>query len=69
MRRYGLENPYEQMKALTRGKGITPERLAEFIKGLDIPEEARQQLLDLTPATYTGNAAEQASNIDDFLNS
>jgi adenylosuccinate lyase len=68
MRRYGLENPYEQMKALTRGKGITPERLAEFIRGLDIPEEAKQQLLDLTPASYTGNAADQASNIADFLN-
>ncbi len=67
MRRYGLENPYEQMKALTRGKGITPERLAEFIKDLDIPEEARQQLLDLTPASYTGNAAEQAGNIDSYL--
>jgi adenylosuccinate lyase len=68
MRRYGLENPYEQMKALTRGKGITPERLAEFIKDLDIPEEARQQLLDLTPASYTGNAADQAGNIDSYLN-
>jgi adenylosuccinate lyase len=68
MRRYGLENPYEQMKALTRGKGITPERLAEFIKDLDIPEEARLQLLDLTPASYTGNAADQAANIDSYLN-
>jgi len=68
MRRYGLENPYEQMKALTRGKGITPERLAEFIKELDIPEEARQQLLELTPASYTGNAADQAVNIGNHLN-
>lgn len=68
MRRYGLENPYEQMKALTRGTGITAERLAEFIKELDIPAEAKQQLLDLTPATYTGNAAEQAADIDSYLN-
>jgi len=67
MRRYGLENPYEQMKTLTRGKGITPERLAEFINSLDIPEEARQQLLDLTPASYTGNAAEQAADINRYL--
>ena len=69
MRRHGLKNPYEQMKALTRGKGITPERLAEFIKELDIPAEAKQQLLDLTPATYTGNAAEQAADIDRFIGS
>lgn len=68
MRRYGLANPYEQMKALTRGTGITRERLAEFIRTLDIPEEARQQLLALTPATYTGNAAAQAADIDRFLN-
>jgi adenylosuccinate lyase len=58
MRRYGVENPYEQLKALTRGKaGITRATLAEFIRGLDIPEEARQRLLALTPATYTGKAA------------
>ena len=67
MRRYGLPNPYEQMKELTRGKGITPERLAEFINGLDIPAEAKQQLLALTPASYTGNAAEQAAAIDKFI--
>jgi len=63
MRRYGLENPYEQMKELTRGKGITPERLREFIEALDIPAEAKQDLIELTPATYTGNAEEQAKNI------
>ena len=63
MRRYGLPNPYEQMKALTRGKGITPERLAEFIDGLEIPDAAKQQLRDLTPAGYTGNAAAQAAAI------
>ncbi len=63
MRRYGLENPYEQMKELTRGKGITPERLRKFIEALDIPAEAKQTLIELTPATYTGNAEEQARNI------
>ncbi|MDX8410666.1 MAG: adenylosuccinate lyase [Mariprofundaceae bacterium] len=64
MRRYGLENPYEQMKALTRGKGVTPEGLHDFIQGLDIPDDAKTRLLALTPASYTGNAAEQAGQID-----
>ncbi|PIW44717.1 MAG: adenylosuccinate lyase [Zetaproteobacteria bacterium CG12_big_fil_rev_8_21_14_0_65_54_13] len=67
MRRYGLENPYEQMKALTRGKGITPEGLRAFVSELDIPDEARQLLMEMTPATYIGNAAEQARAIDAFL--
>jgi len=69
MRRYGLENPYEQMKALTRGTGITPERLRDFINTLDIPEDAKLVLLDMTPASYIGNATEQAINIDRFLKS
>jgi adenylosuccinate lyase len=60
MRRYGVENPYEQLKALTRGKRITRDTLREFIAGLDIPEQARAELLALTPATYTGNAADMA---------
>ncbi len=63
MRRYGLANPYEQMKALTRGKGITPESLYAFIENLDIPGDAKTQLLALTPATYTGNAEQQARDI------
>lgn len=57
MRRYGLPNPYEQMKALTRGKGITPERLRTFIDDLDIPEDAKIRLANITPADYIGNAA------------
>ncbi len=69
MRRYGLENPYEQMKALTRGTGITPDRLRDFIGTLDIPEHAKQGLMEMTPATYIGNAAQQAANIDHFLKS
>ena len=63
MRRYGLENPYEQMKALTRGKGITPEALREFIEKLDIPANAKNDLIELTPASYIGNAAAQARAI------
>jgi len=64
MRRYGIENPYEQLKALTRGKGgIHRDSLAAFIAGLAIPEEARQALLAMTPASYTGKAAELARRI------
>ncbi|HET6913906.1 MAG TPA: adenylosuccinate lyase [Rhodanobacteraceae bacterium] len=57
MRRYGLPEPYEQLKALTRGKGITRESLREFIDSLQLPADAKQRLLELTPATYTGLAA------------
>jgi len=60
MRRYGIENPYEQLKELTRGKAIGPKELTEFVNGLDLPEEARRRLLDLRPETYTGNAADMA---------
>jgi adenylosuccinate lyase len=64
MRRHGMPNPYEQLKALTRGKGgITPEALHEFIRGLDLPEAERARLLALTPATYVGKAAELARRI------
>ncbi len=63
MRRYGIEEPYEKLKELTRGKGITQETLKVFIEKLDIPESARKELLKLTPATYTGNAEEQAKGI------
>jgi len=56
MRRYGLPEPYEQLKALTRGQGITREALREFVAGLDLPARAKQHLLDLTPADYTGLA-------------
>jgi adenylosuccinate lyase len=60
MRRYGVPNPYEQLKALTRGKGITREALQEFVRALDIPAAARDELLALTPSTYIGKAAELA---------
>lgn len=56
MRRHGLSNPYEQLKALTRGQGITEASMRDFIEGLDLPDEARRSLLALTPAGYTGLA-------------
>ncbi len=63
MRRYGVPEPYEKLKVLTRGKGITRESLQTFINGLDIPADAKKRLLALTPATYTGNAAQQAKSL------
>jgi adenylosuccinate lyase len=63
MRRYGIENAYEQLKALTRGARITPEALRTFIGGLAIPDDAKARLLALTPATYTGKAAELARKV------
>jgi adenylosuccinate lyase len=63
MRRHGIEDAYERLKALTRGERVTAERLREFVRGLAIPEDARQRLLALTPATYTGAAAKLAGRI------
>ncbi len=63
MRRHGIEQPYEQLKALTRGQRVDRETLRAFIADLAIPEEARQRLLALTPAGYTGNAAGQARRV------
>jgi adenylosuccinate lyase len=63
MRRYGIENPYEQLKELTRGKGISKDALREFVLGLAIPQDAKERLLALTPANYTGLAAQLASAI------
>jgi len=63
MRRYGIENPYEQLKELTRGKGITKEALQEFIGKLAIPQEAKDLLLAMTPANYIGIAAQLAKAI------
>jgi adenylosuccinate lyase len=63
MRRYGIANPYEQLKELTRGKGITKDALREFILTLAIPQEARDLLLAMTPANYTGIAAKLAAEI------
>jgi len=63
MRRHGIEQPYEKLKELTRGQAMNRETIQAFVAGLDLPESARQALLDLTPDTYTGNAAEQAARI------
>ncbi len=63
MRRYGIENPYEKLKDLTRGKGISAQALQTFIETLDLPEEAKVQLRALTPANYIGNAGEQAKRV------
>jgi adenylosuccinate lyase len=63
MRRYGVENPYEQLKELTRGKGITREALREFIGTLAVPQEAKELMLAMTPANYTGLAAKLAAQI------
>jgi adenylosuccinate lyase len=63
MRRYGLPEPYEQLKTLTRGQGITRESLQKFITGLAIPDDAKRRLLALTPATYLGLAVPLASEI------
>jgi len=56
MRRHGLPNPYEQLKALTRGQGITRESMRAFIASLELPAEAKARLLELTPASYVGLA-------------
>ncbi len=63
MRRYGLPQPYEQLKELTRGKGITQEGLSEFIQGLDLPAEPKARLLAMTPRSYVGLAVELAEKI------
>lgn len=63
MRRYGVEEPYEKLKGLTRGNVVDKATIQAFIDTLDIPEEAKTSLKALTPSNYIGNAAEQAKNI------
>ena len=63
MRRYGIPEPYEKLKALTRGHAVTREVLLEFVDTLDIPDSEKQRLLELTPETYIGLAAKQARDI------
>jgi adenylosuccinate lyase len=63
MRRYGVPGAYEQLKAMSRGRRLEPKALARFIRGLAIPPEAKKRLLALTPAKYTGLAAELAKRV------
>ncbi|MGI9202420.1 MAG: adenylosuccinate lyase [Woeseiaceae bacterium] len=63
MRRYGIAEPYEKLKALTRGQAVTKERLQDFVRSLDIPEKEKTRLLDMTPANYTGLAATLAKKL------
>jgi adenylosuccinate lyase len=63
MRRYGYENPYDTLKEYTRGKAISKESLQSLIAELNIPAEAKQYLMDLTPATYIGKATALVKNI------
>ena len=60
MRRYGLHGAYERLKEVTRGKTVTPEDLHGLIRGLEIPQGEKDRLLAMTPAGYTGKAAELA---------
>ncbi|KAF6173217.1 hypothetical protein GIB67_026912 [Kingdonia uniflora] len=67
MRRYGVPEPYEKLKELTRGKAVTKESIREFIEGLELPEEAKANLLKLTPHTYIGAAANLARTVNKFF--
>ncbi len=63
MRRYGIDQPYEKLKALTRGQRIDADTIRQFVETLEMPEQAKQELIELTPAKYIGNAAAQARKI------
>uniref|UniRef100_A0A7C9F4X6 Adenylosuccinate lyase n=1 Tax=Opuntia streptacantha TaxID=393608 RepID=A0A7C9F4X6_OPUST len=69
MRRYGVPEPYEKLKELTRGRAVTEERMRDFIQGLDLPNEAKSNLLHMTPHSYIGAAAELAMAVDDAMKS
>jgi adenylosuccinate lyase len=63
MRRYGIEKPYEKLKELTRGRRLDAEGMRAFVDSLEIPEDEKERLKQMTPATYIGNAIDQARNI------
>ena len=63
MRRYGIDKPYERLKALTRDQAVSQTTLQEFLKTLELPDAVRDELARLTPATYTGNAREQVDKL------
>jgi adenylosuccinate lyase len=64
MRRYGIANPYEKLKEFTRGQRVDKKAIHAFISQLDLPDEAKVRLLELTPATYVGNAAELVGELN-----
>ena len=63
MRRYGIEKPYEKLKELTRGKKVNQQIMQEFVENLDMPQEGKELLINMTPMNYIGNAIEQTKNI------
>ena len=63
MRRYGIEQPYEKLKAFTRGKAITQDAMGDFIASLELPQAVKDELNAMTPAAYIGNAAAQAKAV------
>ncbi|HEY9201538.1 MAG TPA: adenylosuccinate lyase [Gammaproteobacteria bacterium] len=63
MRRYGIEKPYEKLKELTRGKKVNQQIMREFVENLDMPQEGKELLINMTPMNYIGNAIEQARKI------
>lgn len=67
MRRYHIEQPYEKLKALTRGKRVDQQGLAEFIDGLALPDNVKHELKQLTPATYIGRAEQFVDELDAYL--
>ena len=70
MRRYNIEKPYEKLKALTRGQAMTRDMMVDFVNGNEleaVPAADRTRLAEMTPATYTGNAADQAKQVKDLI--
>jgi adenylosuccinate lyase len=67
MRYHGLQNPYEILKDLTRGKNFTKEDYTKLVQSINIPEDAKKGLLNLTPSNYIGNADYMAKNIRQFI--
>jgi len=64
MRRFGIEKPYEKLKELTRGKRVNGDSMREFIMTLELPDNVKAQLCELTPASYIGRAIEFVSELD-----
>ena len=68
MRRYGVSEPYEKLKAFTRGQRVTQESMRAFVAGIDgLPDAAKAELAELTPWTYIGNAPQQAAELQRHL--